>query len=127
MMRISIVYGRAHHPPRRGARLRLKLVEVVLPATSERACCGGVWERDAQVRLPSPVRRGSRSPACAALDDAPRRLDAACYAASSTTEVSRTCAANPHWRLRCVPIDASDHALLAIAGVLHARARRTHA
>lgn len=124
---MPIVCGQAHHHPRRRDGTRLKLVEVVLPATSEGECCGVVWEHDAQVRLLSPVLRGSCSPTYPWLDDVLGWLDAACYAASSTTQISRACAANPQWHLRCVPFDATDHSLLAIAGLMHACARRTRA
>lgn len=124
---MPVVHDQAHHHPRRRASTRLKLVEVVLPATSEGECCGVVWEHGAQVRLFSPVLRGSCSPTCPGLDDALGWLDAACYAASLTSDVGRACAANPQWHLRCIPFDASDHALQAIARMLHACARRPRA
>lgn len=119
------MYEQRRHPPRRRPSTRLKLDEVVVPATSEGEYCGVVWEHDAQVRLLSSVLRGSCSPTCPGLDDVLGWLDAACYAASSTSQVSRACASNSQWHLRCIPFDGSDRALLVIADLLRACARRT--
>jgi len=78
--------------------------------------CGALWRHGSEVHLLAPALR--RETGSSLLGSVLGWLDAACFAASDPRQVSRTCAANPEWHLRCSPFDGSDRALRALGELI---------
>jgi len=107
---------KAHAKPSSHRASRLKLVEFIQPGTQEPSVCGALWRHGSEVHLLAPALRCGEGSSL--LGSVLGWLDAACFAASDPRQVSRTCAANPEWHLRCSPFDGSDRALRALGELI---------
>lgn len=113
---------KAHNKSSLDSESHLKLIEFVEPGAEQPSVCAALWRHGSAVHLFAPALRDGQS--ASLLSSVLGWLDAACFAASDPKQVTLTCAANPEWRLRCLPFDGSDDSLRAL-GELIRDCRRT--